>query len=71
MKVRWGGKYSRFTLVLDAVAIEVLLVGSSIEEASELLRPLWRFAPQILKRSMQEVSSVERLMKSNNAEWMS
>ncbi|MFY8058567.1 MAG: ISL3 family transposase [Planctomycetaceae bacterium] len=51
--VPWSGKHSRFTLLFEAFAIEVLLAASSIQSAAELLRIDWSTAQEIMKRAVE------------------
>lgn len=48
----WAGKHSRFTLMFEAFAIEVLRFASSIEAACTLLGIDWATADTIMKRSV-------------------
>ncbi|MFM8485145.1 MAG: helix-turn-helix domain-containing protein, partial [Bacteroidota bacterium] len=51
--VPWSGKHSRFTLLFEAFAIDVLLAASSIQSAAELLRIDWSTAQEIMKRAVE------------------
>lgn len=51
--VPWGGKHSRFTLMFEAFAIQVLQASSSVSKAAELLRLSWDTAQQIMARAVE------------------
>lgn len=46
--VPWAGKRSRFTLLFEAFAIQVLLASSSIQQAALLLRLDWGTVQSIM-----------------------
>jgi transposase len=48
----WAGKHSRFTLLFEAFAIEVLQACSSVKRAAELLELDWQTTNQILERAV-------------------
>ena len=48
----WAGKHSRFTLMFETFAIEVLRFSSSIAAACELLGIDWETADSIMKRAV-------------------
>ena len=50
--VPWADRHSRFTLLFEAVAIEVLLAASSIKAAASLLRLGWGSAHAIMERAV-------------------
>jgi len=52
IQIPWGGKHSRFTLMFEAFAIEVLRAASSVNRAARLLRISWDTAHQIMARSI-------------------
>ena len=65
--VPWAGKHSRFTLMFEAFAIEILKIAANIEGARKLLRLSWDGAQQIMdravsrgleKRDLEEVTRV-------------
>jgi transposase len=65
--VPWAGKHSRFTLMFEAFAIEILKIAANIEGARKLLRLSWDGAQQIMdravsrgleKRDLEEVARV-------------
>ncbi len=51
--VPWAGKHSRFTLMFEAFAIEVLLACSNIKSAAGLLGITWDGAQRIMDRAVQ------------------
>lgn len=51
--VPWAGKHSRFTLMFEAFAIEVLQSASSISAATTLLRLGWGTALEIMRRGVE------------------
>ena len=50
--VPWAGKHSRFTLMFEAFAIEVLLACGNVSAACELLKLDWDAADAIMKRAV-------------------
>ena len=48
IRIPWGGKHSRFTLMFEAFAIEVLRAASSVNRGAQLLRIGWDTAHQIM-----------------------
>lgn len=51
--VPWAGKHSRFTLLFEAFAIDVLVAAGSVKSAAELLRLGWGSAHTIMQRAVQ------------------
>jgi len=51
--VPWAGKHSRFTLMFEAFAVEVLLASSSVEAARKLLGLDWRAVDEIRCRAVE------------------
>lgn len=51
--IPWSGKHSRFTLLFEASAIEVLLGANNIHSAAQLLRIDWSTAQEIMKRAVE------------------
>lgn len=51
--VPWAGKHSRFTLMFEAFAVEVLLASSSVEAARKLLGLDWRAVDDIRRRAVE------------------
>ena len=51
--VAWAGKHSRFTLLFEAFAIEVLKASASISAACDLLRLNWPAADRIMNRAVE------------------
>lgn len=51
--VPWAGKHSRFTLMFEAFAVELLLASSSIEAARRLLGLDWRALDDIRQRAVE------------------
>lgn len=49
----WAGKHSRFTLMFEAFAIEVLLACQTVEAARKLLRLSWRQVDEIRMRAVE------------------
>lgn len=52
IKIPWAGKHSRFTLLFEAFAIEVLLACSNVKRAASLLGIDWSSAHAIMKRAV-------------------
>ena len=50
--IPWSGKSSRFTLMFEAFAIEVLKAVSSVSHGSKLLRLSWNTAHQLMARAV-------------------
>jgi len=48
IEIPWSGKHSRFTLMFEAFAIEVLQAVSSVNHGAELLRISWDTAHKIM-----------------------
>jgi transposase len=67
ISVPWAGKHSRFTLMFEAFAIEVLQACSNVKRAAELLRLSWETAHTIMARAVERglerrsVESVKRV----------
>jgi transposase len=65
--VPWAGKHSRFTLMFEAFAIEILKIAANIEGARKLLRLSWDGAQQIMDRAVsrglekRDLEEVERV----------
>ena len=53
IKVPWAEKHSRFTLLFEAFAIEVLRAARSIDAAALLLSIDWSTAQNIMKRAVE------------------
>ena len=53
IEVPWAGKYSRFTLMFEAFAIDVLTASSSVEAARQLLGLDWDALNGIMKRAVE------------------
>jgi len=51
--VPWAGKHSRFTLLFEALAIEVLSACANVKRAAELLRIDWQTAHGIMQRAVE------------------
>ncbi len=51
--VSWGEKHSRFTLMFEAFAIDVLQCAGSVKAAAALLRLSWDAAHEIMKRAVE------------------
>ena len=59
--VRWAGKHSRFTLLFEAFAIDVLIAAGSVKSAAELLRLGWSSAHTIMQRAVERGLLVREL----------
>ena len=65
--VPWAGKHSRFTLMFEAFAIEVLQMAKSLEAGRLLLGLSWDSAQTIMKRAVErglasrDISGVEEI----------
>jgi len=63
----WAGKHSRFTLMFEAFAIQVLQACNNVKRAAELLRLDWGAVDTIMKRAVKRglqrrsVDSVKRV----------
>jgi len=53
LAVPWAGKHSRFTLLFEAFAIEVLKASSSVKAAAALLDIDWQTAHAIMQRAVE------------------
>ena len=53
IQIPWSGKHSRFTLMFEAFAIEVLQAVSSVDHGAKLLRVSWDTAHKIMGRAVQ------------------
>ncbi len=51
--VPWAEKYSRFTLMFEAVAIAVIQACSNVKRAAELLRLDWGSVHRIMRRAVE------------------
>lgn len=51
--VPWAGKHSRFTLMFEAFAIEMLLAARSVQAAATLLSIDWSTAQTIMERAVE------------------
>jgi transposase len=51
--VPWAGKHSRFTLMFEAFAIQVLMASSSVQRAAGLLNLDWKAAHAIMQRGVE------------------
>ena len=64
IKIPWAGKHSRFTLLFEAFAIEVLQACSNVKRAAELIGIDWSSAHAIMKRAVSrglEKRSIEKV----------
>ena len=52
MAVPWAGKQSRFSLMVEAFAIEMVKVAANSEGARKLLRLSWDGAQKIMDRAV-------------------
>jgi transposase len=52
LRVPWAGKNSRFTLLFESFAIEVLQACSSVKAAAELMRLNWHQVNEIKRRAV-------------------
>jgi transposase len=55
--VPWAGKHSRFTLLMERMAIEVLLACETVSGACKILRISWDRAWHLLKRAVRRGQS--------------
>jgi transposase len=53
IEVPWAGKHSRFTLMFESFAIEVLLACGNVESARKLLGLSWRQVDEIRMRAVE------------------
>jgi len=53
MQLPWAGKHSRFTLLFEAFAINVILASRSLKDAGNLLRLGWHPLHTIMKRAVE------------------
>ena len=53
IRIPWGDKGSRFTLMFEAFAIHVLQAASSVNKGAQLLRLSWHTAHQIMERAVE------------------
>ena len=64
VEVPWAGKHSRFTLMFEAFAVQVLQACSNIKRAAALLRLNWETTQLIMQRAVErglERRSVDRV----------
>ena len=66
IKIPWAGKHSRFTLLFEAFAIEVLQACSNVKRAAELLGIDWSSAHAIMKRAVDRGLKKRTLDKVHN-----
>ena len=59
--VPWAGKHSRFTLMFEAFAIDVLVAAGSVQAAALLLGLSWDSAHTIMQRAVQRGLAVREL----------
>ena len=52
LRVPWAGKHSRFTLLFESFAIDVLQACSSVNAAAELMRLNWHQVNEIKRRAV-------------------
>ena len=52
-EVPWAGKHSRFTLMFEAFAIEVLKACGSVKAAAELLKLDWDSVHRIMEHAVE------------------
>lgn len=52
IQIPWAGKHSRFTLMFEAFAIEVLLASASLASGAALLNLSWDSAHRIMERAV-------------------
>ncbi len=72
MSVPWAGKHSRFTLMFEAFAIEVLQACSNVKRAATLLRLHWDSVQAIMERAVErglERRSTEAVKRVGMDEW--
>jgi transposase len=60
-RVPWADKHSRFTLLFEAFAIEVLTASASVQGAAELLGLSWDQAHRIMQRAVERGLARRRL----------
>jgi len=53
IKVPWAGKHSRFTLMFEAMAIEVFKAAANVSAAAKLLGLNWESAHTIMQRAVE------------------
>ena len=53
VEVPWAGKHSRFTLMFEAMAIEVFKAAANVSAASKLLGLNWESAHKIMERAVE------------------
>jgi transposase len=51
--IPWAGKHSRFTLLFEAFAVEVLLACANVKRAAALLQVDWQTAHAIMQRAVE------------------
>jgi transposase len=51
--VPWAGKHSRFTLLFEAFAVEVLQAAANVKRAAELLKLNWQTTHGIMQRAVE------------------
>jgi len=53
ISIPWAGKHSRFTLLFEAFAVEVLTACANVKRASELLQLDWQTVHGIMQRAVE------------------
>lgn len=53
LQTPWAGKHSRFTLLFEAFAVEVMKACATVESARKLLRLSWRQVQNIRERAVE------------------
>jgi len=53
ISIPWAGKHSRFTLLFEAFAVEVLTACANVKRAAELLQLDWQTAHGIMQRAVE------------------
>jgi transposase len=66
IKIPWAGKHSRFTLLFEAFAIEVMQACSNVKRAAELLGIDWSTAHAIMKRAVDRGLKKRSIEKVHN-----
>lgn len=66
IKIPWAGKHSRFTLLFEAFAIEVMQACSNVKRAAELIGIDWSTAHAIMERAVTRGLKKRTLDKVNH-----
>ena len=67
VKVPWGEKNSRFTLLMERLIIDLLLACQNIQSVCRLISIGWESAAKVMHRAVQQWLFTERVLRANPA----